>query len=178
MPPKMTSMRKQKKTKDNSRELIPRPLSQTPPADPPSVVGNPVRKIVVDLFLSVPGAAPGTLNLTIGTIRNQILGQTGLPVNKVNFQIRLINAWITGLVGGAAPNTVSLKLVDLAYQFEVRDDPAPYVNARVGIWYPKSIMKTVLATDADAPICTIFQTGSTTNVGTTVRVHCMYWGTS
>lgn len=158
-----------------NKDLIPRPFVVTPPPDPPTVVSNPVKKLVVDLSVTTAQGVPR--NVTLDNIRLQILDQTNLPVLKQYFTVRLVHAWtISSSAVGPVSVSNSLKMTDLAFGTEARDDPSPLVNARVGLAYPKVIQNTYgPAVSGTLALFTVTCTGVST---VTVRVYVDYWGSS
>lgn len=158
-----------------NRELVPRPYVVTPPSDPPTVQSNPVRKLTVDLTLTTSQQVPNPI--TLAKVRGQILDQTNLPVAKQFFTVRAIHAWtVSGTATGPVSVSNSLKLTDVNYGTEARDDPAPMVNARCGIGYPKVIQTTYGPTVPDTVnLASVTCTGVST---ITVRVYVDYWSSS
>jgi len=159
------------------RELIPRAIVYTPSADPPTIISNPVKKVVVDLFVPTVTTAP--VPIILSTVRTQILGQTGLPLLSQNFNLKQMAAWVsTGNVAAQTSQSISLKMLEPVFLVEARDDPSPMTNARVGILYPKNVQPFFRNdSSANSLIATLFSS-SNTAAGITVRLWIDLWGTS
>lgn len=176
MPPKKRNQT-QKAIGRLSRDLVPRPHSFTPPRDPPTIVSNPVRKVVIDLFLSLVNTT--IFNVTVATLRTQLEGQLGLPVSKQYFIIKSMAAWVsTGSAVGPTSQSISLKMLEPTFGIESRDDPSPMENARVGICYPKTVQPLIPPTLPGTNVALSLYSSSGQPTGVTLRVSVDLWGSS
>lgn len=162
-----------KRTNRLARDLGVLPLRVIPPGDPPTVTSNPRRDLVADLSLAV--AANATTSLSRTVIRNQIADQTGLAAAKIYYLIRYIHVWSQSDTAGPTSTNDSLKMLDVASGVEIRDDPSPLENSRVGFQYPKNI-QVIQPPTGDTPIVNVINQGTAARF--IVRVGVTYWGAS
>jgi len=134
----------------SSQELSPWPVKWVPQKDVPTTQRNPKRSIVIDA--DPPADQLEVINISAGSIRNRIAGDTKVPLAEIYFVLTKSAYW-------ASPGPGQITIQDVASGITVTDE-GDYTNrARVGISYSKNIQKIVPPAAAGDPQV-IIQTGN------------------
>jgi len=145
--------------------LSPYSIAVVPPEAPPPILGNPKKKLVLDLQLADLLAA-----VTVGAIRAAIEDQTGEAPGF--FVLTHVHAW-----GPTAPSSDSQVLLqDLVFGTQSRGDSTTTLRARAGFAVPRNVQHTYRPADASVGL---FQVTLTPHVVTQFficRVGVVYWG--
>lgn len=152
-------------------QLSPLPFSMTPPEDPPQVLLNARKNLVLDL--DVPFTANSS-TFFVGTTDLEAALCAQLGVDPANSSFKMLVRWIS-VWGPQNPlTTTQISLQDTRSGISVQDDSA-LSRARVGLSYPKTIQHPLSSSEQ---VVTVWRKGGSSAPADVypARVGVTYWG--
>lgn len=146
--------------------MRPYSVAVNPPVDPPTVVGNPKRNVVIDF--DTTASTNGDYAVQLSTIRNALKDQLSITETP-NFVIRYVHVWAKDQVGS------SVQLTDLLFATTSRGDATIKNRARAGINYPRNVQPIYPRTIATDPTILILTSSPAATNPLTFRIGVTYW---
>jgi hypothetical protein len=142
--------------------LPPRPVTVTPPLDPPTIRVNPVKDITVSFTREL--TADTSESVGVNDIRGALV-EAGYPDGY--FALKYIHAWLDGSANG------ELVMKDLGSGVRSRDDGSFSQRARCGLMYPPVLQTTVTPSEIALQLVEV-----TADVASGCEIRCgvSWWG--